>query len=64
MTVLVAPVAGPLLGGWITDNIRGRGIFYINIPRHLIAGGDVVDLPQRDPGPRLPFDYVGPILLS
>ena len=25
ITTLVAPVVGPLLGGWITDNMRGRG---------------------------------------
>jgi len=32
MTTLVAPVMGPLLGGWITDNIAWPWIFYINIP--------------------------------
>ena len=32
MTTLVAPVMGPLLGGWITDNISWPWIFYINIP--------------------------------
>src|SRR5579862_8840293 len=32
MTTLVAPVVGPLLGGWITDNISWPWIFYINIP--------------------------------
>ena len=31
-TTLVAPVMGPLLGGWITDNINWPWIFYINIP--------------------------------
>jgi DHA2 family multidrug resistance protein len=32
MTVLLAPICGPLLGGWITDNLRWEWIFYINIP--------------------------------
>ena len=32
MTTLVAPVLGPLLGGWITDNVAWPWIFYINIP--------------------------------
>jgi DHA2 family multidrug resistance protein len=32
LTTLVAPVAGPILGGWITDNMRWPWIFYINVP--------------------------------
>jgi DHA2 family multidrug resistance protein len=38
MTTLVAPVVGPLLGGWITDNISWPWIFYINIPVGVLAG--------------------------
>lgn len=32
MTTLIAPVMGPLLGGWITDNLAWPWIFYINVP--------------------------------
>lgn len=38
VTTLVAPVVGPLLGGWITDNISWPWIFYINVPVGLLAG--------------------------
>ena len=65
MTVLVAPVAGPLLGGWITDNIAWPWIFYINIPVGLIAAAITWSIyRKRDPGPRKsPFDYIGLALL-
>ncbi len=33
----VSSLAGPLLGGWITDNISWRWIFYINLPVGLVA---------------------------
>jgi DHA2 family multidrug resistance protein len=30
--IIVAPIVGPTLGGWITDNYTWRWIFYLNIP--------------------------------
>jgi DHA2 family multidrug resistance protein len=65
ITVLVAPVAGPLLGGWITDNMAWSWIFYINIPVGLIAAAATWSIYRsRDPGPRkVGFDYVGLALL-
>lgn len=65
MTVLVAPVVGPLLGGWITDQISWPWIFYINVPVGLIAAGITWSLYRaRDPGPRrVPLDTVGLTLL-
>ncbi len=32
MTTLVAPICGPILGGWISDNMTWPWIFYINLP--------------------------------
>jgi DHA2 family multidrug resistance protein len=32
MGVMVAPIAGPTIGGWITDNWSWRWNFYINLP--------------------------------
>ena len=37
VAILVAPVLGPTLGGWITDNYSWRWIFYINIPVGLVC---------------------------
>ncbi len=35
--VVVAPIIGPTLGGWITDNYSWRWIFYINLPIGIMA---------------------------
>jgi DHA2 family multidrug resistance protein len=65
MTTLVAPVIGPLLGGWITDNINWPWIFYINVPVGLLSAAFTWSIYRsRDPGPRkVPFDAVGLVLI-
>ena len=35
--MMLGPVMGPMLGGWITDNYSWRWIFYINVPIGLLA---------------------------
>ena len=37
MGVVVAPIIGPTLGGWITDNYSWRWVFYINLPVGVLA---------------------------
>jgi len=61
MTTLVAPVAGPLLGGWITDNISWPWIFYINIPVGIAAAAVTwMIYRKRETATRkLPIDAVG-----
>ncbi len=61
ITTLVAPVVGPLLGGWITDNISWPWIFYINIPVGLVAAAATWSIyRERETSTRkLPIDAVG-----
>jgi len=39
MTTLVAPICGPILGGWISDNYAWSWIFLINVPVGLFCAG-------------------------
>ena len=61
MTTLVAPVVGPVLGGWITDNISWPWIFYINVPVGVIAALVTWSVYRRreTATARLPIDMVG-----
>jgi DHA2 family multidrug resistance protein len=65
MTTLVAPVMGPLLGGWITDNISWPWIFYINIPVGIVAALITWGIYRdRDtPTRKIPIDAIGLALL-
>jgi DHA2 family multidrug resistance protein len=37
MGVVLAPIIGPVVGGWITDNWAWRWVFYINLPAGILA---------------------------
>jgi DHA2 family multidrug resistance protein len=65
MTVLVGPVAGPLLGGMISDNYSWPWIFYINVPVGLIAGWASWQIYKTRDSVRVkrPIDSIGLALL-
>lgn len=61
MTATVGPIAGPALGGWITDSYSWSWIFYINVPVGLFAAGAIwaIYRDRETPARRLPIDKVG-----
>jgi len=65
MTVTVAPIVGPLLGGWITDNAHWPWIFFINVPIGVIAAFGTWQLlkDRETPLRRRPLDRIGLALL-
>jgi DHA2 family multidrug resistance protein len=61
MTTVVAPIAGPILGGLISDNMHWSWIFFINIPVAAFVGFFAYQLLiDHDTATRkVPVDYVG-----
>jgi DHA2 family multidrug resistance protein len=57
---LVGPILGPALGGWLTDNLNWRWVFYINLPVGILAFiGVWMFLGRRTHRPKKPFDFFG-----
>ena len=67
MGVVVAPIIGPTLGGWITDNYSWRWIFYINLPIGILAVlmilAFVEDPPYLKAARQATIDYRGVLLM-
>lgn len=65
MTALGGPIAGPLLGGWISDNIYWPWIFYINVPTGLLSAVITWKMLNHRESPivKRPIDTVGIALL-
>ncbi|MDW6024082.1 DHA2 family efflux MFS transporter permease subunit [Mesorhizobium sp. BAC0120] len=62
--IMVGPIAGPVLGGWLTDTFNWRYTFFVNLPvgilAFLIAAAYLPRVPKRLRG----FDFFGFLMLS
>jgi len=63
VATVVAPVFGPTIGGWITDNFSWRWVFLINVPIGVLTTFAVISLVEDPPWVKKQFklsiDYVG-----
>jgi DHA2 family multidrug resistance protein len=67
MGAMLGPIVGPLLGGWITDTMSWRWIFYINIPigiLSIIMNIIVIKDPPYMQRQKMSVDYWGLLFLS
>lgn len=63
--MLVAPILGPILGGWLVDDVSWRWIFLINVPIGIVAIILALIVLERDePQPAHKLDWLGMALLS
>jgi EmrB/QacA subfamily drug resistance transporter len=63
--MLLGPIFGPILGGYLVDNVSWRWIFFINVPIGILAlilGSRILDKDTPKPAERL--DFVGLLMLS
>ncbi|MFI4941337.1 MAG: DHA2 family efflux MFS transporter permease subunit [Burkholderiales bacterium] len=63
--VMVGPILGPTLGGWLTDSYNWRWVFFINVPVGIVAFYGIWKYIKRTPGVRgMHFDMFGFATLS
>src|SRR3546814_9278820 len=65
MGTVLGPIIGPALGGWLTDNLTWRWVFYINLPIGILAFlGTSAFLSETRDAERFKLDLVGFVTLA
>lgn len=63
--MLLGPIGGPILGGWLIDSASWHWIFLINVPIGVIAFVyALLALPKDSPRPSESFDFLGMLMMS
>lgn len=65
MGVMLGPIMGPTLGGWLTDSFSWRWVFFVNLPFGILTVLGLSAIMEETPAnKRLTFDWFGFIALS
>lgn len=62
--ILMGPILGPTVGGYITDALGWRWVFYINIPVGIVNLGLILGFLKSPPGRYATADFIGAFLLA
>lgn len=63
--IMVGPIMGPTLGGYLTDALDWRWVFYVNLPFGVLAtAGLIIFMPDTPPKRELRFDWTGFAVLA
>ena len=64
MGVVLGPILGPALGGWLTENYEWRWVFYINVPFGILSFLGISAFLRETPKKEGAFDFMGFASLS
>jgi DHA2 family multidrug resistance protein len=64
MAVIIGPILGPVLGGWLTENYNWRWVFYINVPFGILSFLGILSFMPETQTRKSRFDFFGFAALS
>ena len=65
MGVMLGPIMGPTLGGWLTEALSWRWVFFVNLPFGILTVLGLAAIMEETPARKdAPFDWLGFIALS
>jgi DHA2 family multidrug resistance protein len=64
MAVIIGPILGPVLGGWLTENYNWRWVFYINVPFGILSFLGILSFMPETEIRKSRFDFFGFAALS
>jgi DHA2 family multidrug resistance protein len=64
MGIMIGPILGPILGGWLTETVNWRWVFFVNLPVGIASLAILVTCLPRRPQRARRFDITGFVLLA